>query len=149
MKRLLISTRYSLSAKLSLGILFVVATIFFLALGYLFVRSRQIVRQEAMLRAERILDNINLRVNYYLQEVESATQNTKWRIENHMQPDSLLAYSRTIVALNPNINGCSITTEPDFFPQYGRYFSAYSVRLDNRIETVCEGEYEYYDKLWY
>ena len=149
MKRLLISTRYSLSAKLSLGILFVVATIFFLALGYLFVRSRQIVRQEAMLRAERILDNINLRVNYYLQEVERATQNTKWRIENHMQPDSLLAYSRTIVALNPNINGCSITTEPDFFPQYGRYFSAYSVRLDNRIETVREGEYEYYDKLWY
>ena len=149
MKRLLISTRYSLSAKLSLGILFVVATIFFLALGYLFVRSRQIVRQEAMLRAERILDNINLRVNYYLQEVESATQNTKWRIENHMQPDSLLAYSRTIVALNPNINGCSITTEPDFFPQYGRYFSAYSVRLDNRIETIREGEYEYYDKIWY
>lgn len=149
MKRSRPHIRRSLSAKLSLGIVLFVVTLFILALGYLFMRSRQIVRQEAMLRAERILDNTCHRVSYYLEEVETATHNMEWRIVNHMQPDSLLAYTHAMVALNPNINGCSITTEPDFFPQYGRYFSAYSVRMGEKVETVRENEYEYFDKVWY
>lgn len=141
--------RRSLSAKLSLGIVLFVVTLFIMALGYLFMRSRQIVRHEAILRVERILDNTCHRVNYYLEEIETATHNMEWRIVNNMQPDSLLAYTHSIVTLNPNINGCSITTEPDFFPQYGRYFSAYSVRIGDKVETVREAKYEYFDKVWY
>ena len=53
------------------------------------------------------------------------------------------------MVLNHNVNGCSITTEPDMFPQYGRYFSAYSVKDGDTVITAREAEYEYFDKVWY
>ena len=146
---LLYNIRKSLSTKLSAGILALVVIGFFLALGYLFHRSRSIVRQEAIERGDRILKINALRVTSYLNEVETATHNMEWLILQNQQPDSLLNFSHRIVELNRHFNGCSITMEPNFFPQYGRYFSAYSVRKGDSISTVREGEYEYFEKVWY
>ena len=41
--------------------------------------------------------------------------------------------------------------EPDFFPQMGRYYSAYSLRdrEADTITTVREGPFEYFDAVWY
>ena len=141
--------RQSLASKLSVGILLLVIAGFMGTLGFLFLRSRQIVKQEAIEHAERILDNTSLRVTKYLQEVEVATNTMEGLILRHLTPDSLLEYTHRIVAINPHFNGCSITMEPEFFPQYGRYFSAYSVRNGDSITTEREGEYEYFEKVWY
>lgn len=139
----------SLTLKLCLGILFCVVVVFTLSLGFLYERSRQIVKQEAMAHAEHMLENIALRVTGYLDEVETATNNMEWLVMSNLQPDSLLNFSKRVVELNPNINGCSITMEPNFFPQHGRYFSVYSLRDRDTIESVIEGEYNYYVKVWY
>ena len=141
--------RKSLSTKLSVGILIFVVIGFSFALGYLFHRSRSIVRQEAIERADRILKNNALRVIGYLNEVETATHNMEWLILQHPQPDSLLNFTHRMLKLNRHFNGCSITMEPNYFPQYGRYFSAYSVRKSDSINTVREGKYEYFEKVWY
>jgi signal transduction histidine kinase len=53
------------------------------------------------------------------------------------------------VQLNPHIDGCSISAEPDVFPQYGKYFSVYTVRETDTITTVIEEEYDYFSKIWY
>lgn len=139
----------SLSKRISSGILAFALAVFVVTIGLLFLKSRHMVLQEAFRHAECALDNTAQRLEGYLGEVETATHNMEWVVKNNMVPDSLFAFSRRIVELNPNINSCSITTEPDFFPEYGRYFSVYSVRDGDSIETVREGEYEYFDKVWY
>jgi signal transduction histidine kinase len=72
-----------------------------------------------------------------------------WEVVENLQPDSLLSYSRYIVMLNSHIDGCSISTEPDMFPQYGRHFSAYTVREMDTVTTVVEEAYDYFEKVWY
>lgn len=149
MKSLFYHINRSLALKLCLSILFCVVIVFTLSLGFLYLRSRQMVKQEAMLHAEHVLQNISLRVTSYLDEVETATNNIEWLVLENLQPDSLLNYSRRVVELNPIVNGCSITMEPNFFPQYGRNFSVYSLRDHDSIESVFEAPYNYYDKVWY
>ena len=81
--------------------------------------------------------------------METATNINDWEVIKNLQPDSLLAYSRYIVMLNSEIDGCSISTEPNTFPKFGRYFSAYTVKEPDTITTVIEKEYEYFEKIWY
>ena len=149
MKNIIKDIRQSLSLKLSLGIMTLVMPIFLVSLAMLFIQSRHNIRQAAMERAATTLDFAALRVARYLNVVETATNNTSWQVEENLNPDSLLAYSRRILLLNPDLSGCSITTEPDVFSQYGRYFSAYSVRTKDSVSTVIEGKYEYFEKPWY
>lgn len=141
--------RHSLSAKLSLGILLMAAPIFVLALGILFLQTRHFIRQEAVKHANSVLNTTLQHVRKYMSTVETATNANTWLVEEYFHPDSLLSVSRRIVQFNSNVNGCSITTEPNMFPQCGRYFSAYTVRENDTIVTVRESEYEYYDKTWY
>lgn len=139
----------SLSLKLSLGILLLTVPIFVSSLGILFTQSRHHVKREAMERATSALNTTVQRVSGFLNTIETATEANDWLVTEHLHPDSLLALSRIIVLLNGNVSGCSITTEPDMFPQYGRYFSAYSVSQGDTVVTVREKEYEYFEKDWY
>lgn len=139
----------SLSLKLCLGILLFVVLVFILSLGFLFERSREMVKQEAIAHTELTLDNIAQRTKSYLDEVEVATNNIEWLVMANLRPDSLLNYSRRVVEQNPSVNGCSITMEPNFFPDYGREFSVYSLRDYETIESVYEEPYNYYEKVWY
>lgn len=146
----------SLSVRLCINILLVVVLIFTLSLGFLFWQSRNIIRQEAIEEASHVLDNTALRVKGCLMEVETATRNMLWLIDRHHEMDSLMQFSHRVVTLHPNVNGCSITMEPDFYPGQAYGFSAYSVRIDDAgspqndsVATVREADYDYYDKVWY
>lgn len=141
--------RQSLAWKLSLGILLMAVPIFVLSLGILFIQSRNNLKNEATKHANSVLNTTMQRINRYMSIVEAATDVNEWEIIEHLQPDSLLAYSRYIVSHNNHIDGCSISTEPNVFPKYGRYFSAYTVRETDTISTVIEEEYEYFEKIWY
>ena len=149
MRSLFRHIRHSLSMKLSFGILLLTVLVFVVSLGILFVESRHHIKQEAVELATSILNTSEQRMRRYLNTVETATDATEWLVLENMHPDSLLAFSNRIVMLNGNVNGCSITTEPYLFPKYGRYFSAYSVRQGDSVVTVREGEYEYFEKVWY
>ena len=141
--------RQSLSTKLSFDILVVVALVFMLALGFLYYQSRNIIRQEAIEEASHVLDNTALQAQGCLSEVEISTRNMLWLLDQYQDADSLLQFSRRVVTLNPNVNGCSITMEPDFYPQMSHGFSAYSVRTGDSVTTVQEANYDYYNKVWY
>lgn len=103
--------------------------------------SRTTLKEEAMRRTEQMLEKTAMRTTNYLNEVETVTRNMTRLVMANMYPDSLLAYTHRIVEMNPNFNGCSITTEPDFFPKLGHNFSAYTVREGNSIITEIEGAY--------
>lgn len=140
----------SVSVKLSLWMLLFTTVIFILSLGFLYMKSCEFIRQECIERSAKLLDNMSLKVRNYLNEVETAANNTHWQVmAAHLNPDSLMCISRRVVKLNPNINGCSITMEPYFFPSKGRYFSAYTIRAGDSLVSLVEESYNYTEKTWY
>ena len=143
--------RQSLSAQLSLSILFFAVLIFVASIGYMFYQSRRSVQQEAFLHATQVLNKTTLRVNTILRSVETATNNSDWLVTSDVQPDSVFACSQIVMKLNPNLNGCSIAMEPFFFPQKGKYYSAYTTYRHDSLVTINEGheEYDYFSKEWY
>lgn len=138
-----------LSHKLSLGIMLLAAPLFVLSLGILYFQSRYLIRQEAIERSNSILKTTVQRINNYMSTVETSTKNNAWLIEENFRPDSLEAISQRIIRNNPNIISCSISTQPDIFPQYGHLFSVYTSREDGIITTVHETDYDYLSRSWY
>ena len=138
-----------LSVRLCIGILLMATPIFVLALGVMYLQSRYFIRKEAMEHANSVLDTKLQRVRNYMAMVETATNANLWLIEENFQPDSLLAISRRIVQLNSHVIGCSISGEPNVFPQCGRYFSVYTANTGDTIVSVREPDYEYFEKVWY
>jgi len=144
--------RQSLAARLSIWIIVCVVALFITALGILFHYSRIAVKDEAMEKATQTLEGTLLHVESTLREVEVAADNMKWLVEQHIDsPDSMYVFSAKILENNPHLNGCSIAFEPYYYPEMGRYFSAYSYNGGNFIETEQEGNdlYEYYCMDWY
>ena len=143
--------RKSLSLRLSLSMMAMVAVIFIVTIGFLFVRSRISVRQVAIEQTSQMLENTAHHLEGVLIDVEVATNNTDWIVLKNLQPDTILSLSRQILEQNPSLNGCSISFEPFFFEKEGKYFSAYSSNDNGHIETEQEGndEYVYFDMDWY
>ena len=144
-----IHIRRSLSSKLSLTILLLAIPIFLLSIGILFYQSRNNIKKEAMEHAKGLLNTTMQRLDRHMMAVETATDINDWEVTTYLQSDSVLNLTRRIVSLNPHVDGCSISMEPEVFPQYGRHFSAYTVRETDSITTVIEEEYEYFEKIWY
>ena len=150
--RLISFFKRSLATRLSIVLVFFTAVILIAALGSMFSVSRKAIRQEAIERASNQLENTTLRVTNILDRVEIASKNTEWLIKRHLDtPDSMFVYSRRILTLHPNLNGCSIAFEPNYFPERGRFFSAFSYNDNGVIETTQEGNehYEYFYMDWY
>ena len=151
MKGLLNLIKRRLSLKLSFGITLFLVVIFIVSLGILFARSRQMVKEGAIARAEQELENMVERVNGAMNVVEAATNTAEWHLtDTQLVPDSILHYARRIVTMNPNFDGCSISMEPNFFPQFGRYFSVYAYHHQgDTIHAIIEKPYDYFDKVYY
>ena len=149
MRNIITHIRQSLSWKLSLGILLMAIPIFILSIGFLFIHSRDKVKKEATKYAASMVNTTMQHITRFMDIVETATDVNDWEVTANLDPDSILAISRGIVMLNGHIDGCSISTEPNIFPKYGRNFSAYTVREADTITTVIEEPYEYFEKVWY
>ena len=108
---------HKLSVRLGLGILLMATPVFVLSLGALYLQSRHFIHKEAMEHANSELDTKLQRVRIFMSTVETATNASAWLAEESFKPDSLLSISRRIVMLNRHVSGCSITAEPDMFPE--------------------------------
>ena len=140
-----------LSLRLGLDIIVVVAAIFVVAVSYLFSISKDYLRQSAVNRATQILDNTGHRITDIMGEVETVADNMAWYVDGCMDPDSLIRDTREILLNHPHFHSCSISMEPFYFKQYGRYFSIYSVRDADTINTAQYGsdDFQYFNQKWY
>ena len=141
--------RRKLSSKLGYNIMLMAVPLFVLSLGVFFFQSRYLIRQEAIERTNSILRTTISHVNSYLNAIEVLTHANAWLLEENFTPESFQTYSQRIVKSNPNILSCSVSAEPNTFPQHGRFFSVYTVNEDDTITSVVETDYEYVDKVWY
>ena len=112
--------RHSLSLKLGVTITAFIALLFVSSVGLLYIRSRQLVKQEALERAEKALDKMVLRVSCYLSEQEAVEENLKWITDQDQLPDSLqnfthhfLTLSKTIDEDKPYPNSYCLILEPN------------------------------------
>jgi sigma-B regulation protein RsbU (phosphoserine phosphatase) len=77
---------------------------------------------------------------------------TEWLVQRHpTAPDSMFAYSESMLRNNPDFYTCSIAFEPYYFKEYGRYFSAYSKHVGDSIRVLQGGSenYQYFFMDWY
>ena len=151
MKRLLLYIRRRLSLRLGLLVVAIVAVVFSLLFGFLFHRCKRSIQRAAMERATQLLNNTAERINGIMDETELVTNFMAAATPRHLTPDSLLAFTRRTVEENDFLTGFAISMEPYFFPEMGRYFSAYSLRdrKADTIATVREGPFEYFEAVWY
>ena len=112
--------RHSLSLKLGATIIAFVVLLFVSSVGLLYIRSRQLVKQEALERAEKALDKMVLRFSCYLSEQEAVEDNLKWITDQDQLPDSLqnfthhfLTLSKTIDEDKPYPNSYCLILEPN------------------------------------
>lgn len=145
----MITIRKKFAHKLVLGIMILAMIIFMVSLGILFTQSRHLIRVEALGRASSVLNTTLQRISRNLMTIENATNTYSWMAERAFEPDSILELTNRIVRLNPHIDGCSISAEPDLFPKYGRQYSAYTIREGDSLVTVVEEPYDYFHKVWY
>ncbi len=139
----------SLFWKLSLEIMLLAAPVFIISLGFFYLRSRNLIRQEAAERSKSILSTTIQRISNYMGSIEATTNANAWLIEEQFTPDGMKTFSQRIVELNPLVLSCSVSTRPNAFPQYGTYFSIYTTHQINPIVSVVETEFDYTDKVWY
>lgn len=140
---------HHLSTRLAFVILLLATPVFITTIGVLFLEARQVIRHKAVGRAKSALNASMQRLDRSLIAVKTATEAYSWMLEEKMAPDSFLTISHKLVALNPHIDGCSVSGEPFLFPDKGRYYSAYTIRENDSVKTVVEEKYEYFQKSWY
>lgn len=149
MRNIIQTIRQSLSWKLSLGIMLMAIPIFGLALGILSELSREDIKNEATKHAASMLNTAMQRFSRYLEMAQTATDINDWQVTANLNPDSLRNLSHYIIAFNGHVDGCWISTEPEVFPEYGRLFSAYTVRKPDTIITSIDQQYDYSMETWY
>lgn len=151
MKRLFLYIRQRLSLRLGLLIVLIVTVVFALLFDFLFYRCKRYVQRTALEHATQLLDNTAECINGIMDETELVTNFMAATTPRHLHPDSLLVFSRRTVQENTFLTGFAISMEPDFFPEMGRYFSAYSLRNreTDSITTVREEPFEYFEAVWY
>lgn len=153
--------RQRLSLRLGLLIVLIITVVFTLLFDFLFFRCKRYIQRAAIDRATQLLDNTAEHINGIMDETELVTNFMAVTTPRHLTPDSLLAFTRRTVQENDFLTGFAISMEPNFFPEMGRYFSAYSLRhrsdtapsaarsAPDSITTVREGPFEYFDAVWY
>lgn len=149
----------SLSRQLSTSLILMAAPVFILSMGIFFVQSHYLIHKESRDYTSSILHTSLQRVVNYMGTIETSARSNVWLLEQNFVPDSLAAVSHRIVTLNPNVLSSAVSVEPDVFPKYGRSFSVYTSRTflpstgrqakRDTVTTVCETNYDYFDKSWY
>ena len=152
MKGFLYRIHRSLSARLSLWVVLFAAAIFLTTFSMIFAETRTVMREEVWAKSMQMLESTVLRIDNTLERAEVASNNMLRVIEENLDdPDMMFDLSKQVLVNNPVLTGCSISFEPYYYKEKGRYFSAYSYNRGDSIETEQEGtdNYQYFCMDWY
>lgn len=94
--------------------------------------ARKIVKEEALLKAEKTLEGTVQQIDNILLSVEQSAGNIYWDLLLHLgESERMETYCRKVVETNPHIVGCAISFEPFYYKGYGKYFQIYVHRVDS------------------
>ncbi len=142
----------SFSARLTFYILTLTTVIFaciaFVSGSY----SRQREEKQAVQYTSELQQNIILKIDKELAEVETALKLTEGQVEDLTErPDSMMNIAARVLASNTMLKGVGIAFKPDFFKSKGRLFFEYAYKRGNSITTfhVPEDYGDYTVRNWY
>jgi signal transduction histidine kinase len=129
----------------------VAAVVFLVLATFVFSITKTYVRQASIVRATQLLDNTAFRISTIMNEVEAAADSAAWMLTAQLTPEAIIEKTRGILTGNSHFHSCSVSMEPGFFSQYGRFFSIYSVKEGDSIYTAQYGNegFSYFEKDWY
>jgi signal transduction histidine kinase len=142
-------SKSSISKKLSRTLILLAFPICVLSLYAFYRQAHDLMCQKAVEHNNSILNTTIQHVVSYINAIETAARSSAWMLEENFEPDALQSISQRIVSLNNSVLSCTVSAEPDLFPQYGHYFSVYTVNEGDTILTVVEPDYDYFNKAWY
>ena len=124
---------------------------FVAVLVFLFARSEITVLTSV--HYQDMLKNTNDQVDGMLDKVEiSAVNNLAEIQENLGSPEAVLDALEKELRLNPQLIGCGVGFNPDYFPEKGRWFEPYVAWRDSsRMERLEIGsaQHDYLNAEWY
>lgn len=150
--RLSRTLQHSFATRISIYVLIGTALLFATIFSLFYYYSSRTIEEDARKRAWNLLDNTTLHIEKVLESAESIPTNLAWQLQEHrMEPEQLYNITREILRHNPQIFGCAISFEPNYYPEEGYYFSPYAYRKGNSIMTKQLGNdaYDYFCMDWY
>lgn len=145
----MIPIRRSFSAKVILWVLLIAVPVFLASVGVLFWQSHKLIRAEAVERATGVLNGAMHRINRYLITTETATNTNAWMVEQSLNADSLLSFTKRITTTNPYTDGCAISTEPGVIAGYPEGFLSVAFNDHGTIKSFIETDHSYFHERWY
>ncbi len=142
----------SLASRIVFYVLTFCVFLFLISLSLFYVFSKGTIEEMTYKNASAITQNTVYKTEQVLLTTEKILGNYKWLMEgNHLDCDSIMAYTQLIIKSNPEVLGCAIAFEPNYFPEKGRYFSPYTYRDDDSLISLNLGsaEFEYFVMDWY
>ena len=119
----------------------------------IFELASQFVKEEEFMMHESYVASSVEYIRRITSDVYVGTVNHVPEIERNLgQPDRLAAIMQEIVETNPRIRSCGISFVENYYPQKGRTFSPYAVRLDStHIEASARtgSECTYLNEKWF
>lgn len=114
--------------------------------------SRNTIRDNTRENAVFLAKDIINRIERVLTPAEKNPEIIAKMLESSfLSKDSLIPFLKSMMGVNKNVYGSIIAYEPDYFPQYGKYFAPYVCRQGDSIYSSILGDknYEYFYMDWY
>ena len=129
--------RRTLSARISMWVLMSVTILFVAALVIMYHYAHNAIEKESLAKAEQMLNKKVLNIENMLHRVEVATSSMRWNVEQHLDdPDVMVKYAMQMVKNNPDIVGCAISFEPNYYPEKGELYTTYAFRPEPKSEQI-------------
>lgn len=129
--------RETLSARICLWVLLSVTLLLVVALVIMFRYSHNAIEKESLAKAEQMLNGKVLQIENQQHRVAVATANMRWNIEQHLDdPDAMVDYAKQMVKNNPDIVGCAISFEPNYYPEKGELYTTYAFRPEPKSSVI-------------
>ena len=114
--------------------------------------SRDGIRNEVRQRAVSEMKVKNLKILQMVTRVETLVANMQWELEKSMaHPDSVYPVLRRIMATSPDLVGCAIAFQPEYFPDKGHWNEPYMFRSGDSLvdKQIGSATHNYFEMPWY
>lgn len=155
----MLKTTITIPGTLSMRISTMVVAAISILLGVVIIGTfhytKRTMREEALQKAVKTLDNTMQNIDIVLMSAEQASGNMYLDLLQHLdKPERMETYCRHLVEDNPYITGCAIAFTPYYYPEREQYFIKYAHKTSsegNETTIVAEsyGNEPYTEQKWF
>lgn len=127
----------TLSARISLMVVFSIGILLIASLSVMLYYSRKAIKEEALHKAKHTLEGTVEHIDNTLLSVEQSAGIIYFNLlPNINNPEKVLRYCRELVEANPHIAGCAVAFKKDHLKDY-HYYMAWVHRFDGSKSSLA------------